>query len=138
MTDCVFCEIIETEAALGFLNLGSVVSFTPLNPVTPGHRLFVPKEHFEDAAEPWAAGPASHAFVAACNWALARDISFNIITSGGAEATQTIFHTHIHYVPRREGDGLMLPWTNQDKPKTIKRMVGRRVVEQPWPKADGA
>lgn len=36
---------------------------------------------------------------------------FNLITSAGAAATQTVAHLHVHYVPRRTGDGLGLPWT---------------------------
>ncbi|HEY3477867.1 MAG TPA: HIT domain-containing protein, partial [Streptomyces sp.] len=40
--------------------------------------------------------------------------SANIITSVGAAATQTVFHLHVHVVPRRVGDGLALPWTNQN------------------------
>jgi histidine triad (HIT) family protein len=34
----------------------------------------------------------------------------NIITSAGTEATQTVFHLHVHIVPREAGDGLELPW----------------------------
>ncbi|OHT47970.1 hypothetical protein BKG71_25700 [Mycobacteroides chelonae] len=44
------------------------------------------------------------------------DIQANVITSIGPDATQTVFHTHIHVVPRRENDGLHLPWTGQVKP----------------------
>lgn len=35
----------------------------------------------------------------------------NLITSAGAEATQSVFHLHVHIVPRGENDGLALPWT---------------------------
>jgi len=35
----------------------------------------------------------------------------NVITSRGADATQKVFHLHIHVVPRRAGDGLALPWS---------------------------
>jgi histidine triad (HIT) family protein len=37
----------------------------------------------------------------------------NLITSVGSAATQTVFHLHVHVVPRRAGDGLALPWTSQ-------------------------
>jgi histidine triad (HIT) family protein len=36
--------------------------------------------------------------------------SVNVITSKGSPATQTVFHLHLHVVPRHEGDGLHLPW----------------------------
>ena len=41
--------------------------------------------------------------------------SANLITSIGAAATQTVFHLHVHVVPRHEGDGLLLPWSNQER-----------------------
>lgn len=116
MNHCVFCKIIDgTYIADDFRQMGlGIVSFIPLNPVTPGHRLFVPTEHSINAGE----GPmcAASAFEEACDWGDAGGEDFNIITSAGKNATQTIFHTHIHYVPRRPDDGLMLPWT---QPKRI-------------------
>lgn len=48
----------------------------------------------------------------------------NFITSSGLDATQTVFHYHMHIVPRHEGDGLRLPWTDQDS------LGPRRTV--PW------
>jgi histidine triad (HIT) family protein len=123
MDNCVFCEIIRTETAPGFIDHEAeygdndgwpVVSFIPLNPVTPGHRLFVPKPHFESA--PNGIFTSSHAFIMAAEWAAHRkEVHCNIITSHGKDATQSILHTHIHYVPRHEGDGLLLPWSNQIK-----------------------
>lgn len=110
MNDCVFCKIIEDQDAEDFKTEGpGVVSFVPLNPVTPGHRLFVPKSHTDNAA--MSPAMASAAFEDACDWGFIQEEEFNIITSAGPNATQTIWHTHIHYVPRFEGDGLMLPWT---------------------------
>jgi histidine triad (HIT) family protein len=47
----------------------------------------------------------------AARWGAEKNEDFNLITSRGKFATQTILHTHIHYVPRRENDGLFLPWT---------------------------
>jgi diadenosine tetraphosphate (Ap4A) HIT family hydrolase len=108
--DCVFCEIIRLGNAEGFVrNAGTVVSFIPLNPVVPGHRLFVPTMHARSIREdPGYGAPAFHW---AARWGQEKNEDFNLITSSGSNATQTVWHTHIHYVPRREGDGLMLPWT---------------------------
>lgn len=112
MTDCVFCEIVKSGGPNDFERIGKwVVAFTPLNPVTPGHRLFVPVRHGEDAGDDptW----ASMAFRFAADYAYGQQEDYNLITSGGKFATQTVFHTHIHYVPRRPDDGLMLPWTKR-------------------------
>ncbi|WP_176459386.1 MULTISPECIES: HIT family protein [unclassified Rhodococcus (in: high G+C Gram-positive bacteria)] len=93
--------------------VNAVVSFEPLNPVVPGHRLFVPVEHAEDAAaSPWRAGSAC---MAAAEYVRHHEIDANIITSIGAAATQTIRHTHVHVVPRALNDGLALPWTGQKR-----------------------
>lgn len=111
MPECVFCAKI---AARDYERLhGRVVSFTPLHPVTEGHRLFVPIAHAKDAT--WNTRRSAAAFEAAAEWAAHTGDDANIITSIGAAATQTVFHTHIHYVPRRPGDGLHLPWTGQKR-----------------------
>lgn len=111
MTECVFCEKIKGGSVEEY-GL-SVVHFEPLNPVVPGHRLFVHKKHTTDAAE--SPGITGNLFEAASSYAWFRRVPFNLITSAGSEATQTVFHLHVHYVPRREGDGLHLPWTGQIK-----------------------
>lgn len=87
-----------------------VYSFTPLNPVTPGHRLFIPFRH-----EPWATSSpviTGQLFSTAADWGRGKG-DFNLIINSGTAATQTVFHVHTHFVPRTEGDGLTLPWTGQ-------------------------
>jgi histidine triad (HIT) family protein len=113
MKPCPFCAIIDGSAPAPDLEWDhGVASFTPLNPVTPGHRLFIPRVHVQDAAQ----GPSWAARVVdlASRYAHDRGGAFNLITSAGAAATQTIQHLHIHYVPRRDGDGLHLPWTGRE------------------------
>lgn len=106
-TGCVFCKRIEDGEDVDCGR--GVVMFEPLNPVTSGHMLFVPQVHVVDAAEqPWVTGSVFEA-AAAYGEMVARD--FNLITSAGPAATQTIRHLHVHYVPRRKGDRLSLPWT---------------------------
>ena len=112
MKPCIFCQIVNGEApATEFYNDGEVATFVPLNPVTPGHRLFVPVLHRDNAAE----DPATTArvFDAASAFAAGNGVHFNLITSAGEAATQTVFHLHVHYVPRSYDDGLALPWTGQ-------------------------
>lgn len=107
--DCPFCERIANNDVEQ--DYTSVVRFEPLNPVTPGHMLFVPAWHVE---HPHPEGVRA-AMGYASSYAKSRGEDFNLITSSGAAATQTVSHLHVHYVPRREGDGLALPWTNQQK-----------------------
>ena len=110
MEDCPFCARI----ARGEFDGGDparVVHFEPLNPVVSGHRLFVPGSHRE---HPDSFG-VSRAMEFAARWAEGQEDDFNLITSSGPAATQTIPHIHVHYVPRWPGDGLHLPWTGQEK-----------------------
>jgi histidine triad (HIT) family protein len=84
----------------------------PLNPVTEGHALVIPKQHAEYI---WELDEDVLRYtindVAGAAYLLAEDC--NVIQSNGEAATQTVKHVHFHLVPRREGDGLHLPWTGQ-------------------------
>lgn len=113
---CVFCEIVADKAPAQITVRGvSSIEIVPLHPVTEGHRLVIPRRHVKDAM----VDPGTAAFVmsdaAWWNQLRARSDplyrSVNFITSVGEAATQSVFHLHIHVVPRRQGDGLALPWT---------------------------
>lgn len=113
--DCVFCQIIidkRYEECRDGLH-GRAVIFTPLNPVVKGHKLVVPVSHAESVMDD-EFGAADAMYVAA-DYIHRHYMQANIITSVGPAATQTVFHTHLHIVPRHKDDGLLLPWTNQVK-----------------------
>src|SRR5690554_5342446 len=117
---CAFCDIVHGDAPARILTDGVLnLAIEPLNPVTPGHFLVIPKNHVDDAyADP---NTSAAAMNDAALWGRLRTLreprfdSVNIITSVGSPATQTVFHLHLHVVPRVEGDGLKLPWTGQRK-----------------------
>lgn len=116
--DCPFCRIVRGEdldALIVRRWLGGshpMVAFRPLRPVVPGHTLVVPGIHVPDfAADPMVSG-LTMAFAA--ELAAESGQPMNVISSRGRSATQTVFHLHLHLVPRRPGDGLALPWTNQE------------------------
>lgn len=107
MNDCVFCSIIAgTAPAKIVAEWDDAIAIVPLNPVTNGHILVMPRAHVSDALE----NPEITATVMKRASELAK-APCNLITSVGSVATQTIFHLHIHIVPRVEGDGLSLPWS---------------------------
>lgn len=111
MTDeCVFCAIVAgTSPATVVREWADTITIVPLNPVTPGHLLVIPRRHVADfRVDPHTTG---RVMLDAAHIARGAGDSFNLITSAGAVATQTVFHMHVHLVPRREGDGLTLPWT---------------------------
>lgn len=104
---CAFCAIVDGRApATVMRRWRDAIAIVPLNPVTEGHVLVIPRWHVVDALEE----PQVTADVMRYAAEYAQRPA-NIITSAGVEATQTVFHLHVHVVPRREGDGLALPWT---------------------------
>lgn len=116
LSDCVFCRIVRDELLPGdhvpamVAAWDNVVAFIPINPVVTGHVLVVPKRHVTDTLE----NPALASVVMERAAQLARTLpgnSWDIITSVGKPATQTVFHLYIHLIPRRDGDGLKLPWS---------------------------
>ncbi|GAA3381234.1 HIT family protein [Streptomyces sannanensis] len=110
MTDsgCVFCEIVSGRApATVVREWGDALAIVPLGPVVEGHTLVIPKQHVADFGEDPEVSAVTMRRAAEL---AAGDAPMNIITSRGREATQSVFHLHLHLVPRRENDGLALPW----------------------------
>lgn len=109
---CVFCEIVAGRVSAEWIlqpdYWPDAVVFIPLNPVTEGHCLIVPKVHVEDfAADPEVYASVSRRAAELMRWT---PRPMNVITSRGVVATQSVFHLHVHLVPRAENDGLALPW----------------------------
>lgn len=111
--NCIFCKIVRGEARVEMVKEWEhVIAFKPLEPVTEGHTLIVPKVHVRDYRE----DPTITGLTAAAAGYYASTINeeSNLITSAGTIATQSVFHLHMHVVPRRRGDGLKLPWSGQN------------------------
>lgn len=122
--ECPFCQRIDRGEYESGPTGESVVWFEPLNPVTPGHTLFVPTRHVEHN-HPGSPRAVAAAMKRAAQYARERGEAFNLITSSGPAATQTVPHIHIHYVPRRTGDGLPLPWIGQAEREAARAEVHR-------------
>lgn len=107
-----FCRIAEgSEPAEVVRRWGSeAIAIRPRNPVVDGHVLVIPAAHVADVGTN--PGVSAIAMAAAADLA-AQHTDCNVITSRGRYATQTVFHLHIHVVPRAAGDNLPLPWTPQ-------------------------
>lgn len=109
---CVFCDRIK-RGKYDYED-PNCVAFQPLNQVTPGHFLAVPRTHVVSALT----GPVHLGRAMRFAAILANDMGLhacNFIASAGTAATQTVMHLHVHVVPRYEGDGLALPWTDQQR-----------------------
>lgn len=107
---CAFCAIAAGAADADIVaERTDIMLIRPLNPVVEGHVIAIPRAHVGDAGtNPEITGDV---FVDAAEYARRNLSQFNLITSAGSDATQTVFHLHVHIVPRAPGDGLSLPWT---------------------------
>ena len=90
------------------------VAFMDINPATPGHALVVPRVHSADLLEISSEDLTATALAAQRLAKRMKDVleadGINLINACGAAAWQTVFHFHIHVVPRYEDDPLKLPW----------------------------
>jgi histidine triad (HIT) family protein len=112
VADCAFCSIVSGRLpAIMVREWFDAVAIRPRSGgVNAGHVLVIPRVHVADAGtDP----VVTAAVMARAAELLAEQPAANLITSRGAAATQTVFHAHIHLVPRVAGDGLALPWTPQ-------------------------
>ncbi|MFD5746510.1 HIT family protein [Streptomyces sp. NPDC127033] len=104
-----FCAIAAGEAPATFVReWPDVIAIRPLAGVNEGHALVIPRAHVTDAGVDFAVSARTMACAAEL---MAEHQDANIITSKGSAATQTVFHLHLHVVPREAGDGLPLLWT---------------------------
>ena len=113
--DCLFCKIIAGELPSQQVDSDErTVAFMDISPATRGHALVVPRNHATNLLE---ADPEDVAAVAVAAQRLARRVTerlgadgVNLINSCGAAAWQTVFHLHMHVIPRYADDPLKLPW----------------------------
>ena len=113
MTDCIFCRIVAGEAPCHRVAEDAhTLAFMDVFPVTDGHALVITKEH---AATIFDASEAALVAVAATARRVAHAIRTALAPDGlmvfqlnGAAAMQTVFHYHMHLLPRREGEPLAL------------------------------
>jgi histidine triad (HIT) family protein len=108
---CVFCRIVEGKEQASFVAQGSdAVAFLDLHPINEGHTLVVPRKHATSIGD-------VDEVSAVAMWSLARRVAASLRSSGlrceavnffladGAAAGQEVFHSHLHVIPRWQGDG---------------------------------
>jgi histidine triad (HIT) family protein len=118
MNDCIFCRIVSGQLpSIRVHEDEAVVVIMDINPATRGHALVIPRRHAEDIHD------IADDDLCRCA-SVAKEIAgramrhlgaegVTIMQSNGAAAWQTVFHYHVHVIPRYVGDPLVLPWQPQ-------------------------
>jgi histidine triad (HIT) family protein len=133
--DCIFCRIVAGELPSFRVDEDErTIAFMDIAPATRGHALVIPRVHAKDLTE---ICPEDLAAVASAAQRLARRAldrlgadGVNLINSCGPAAWQTVFHFHMHVVPRYEGDPLKLPWIPAPGDTQEIAQTGRLLAEE--------
>jgi histidine triad (HIT) family protein len=113
--DCIFCKILAGELPATIVDEDErTIAFMDIQPATRGHVLVIPRAHAADllSIDPddlRAVAIASQRQAARAKERLRAD-GVNLVNSCGAVAWQTVFHFHMHVIPRYADDPLRLPW----------------------------
>ena len=113
--DCLFCKIAAGDLPATVVYEDSrTLAFMDINPGSRGHLLVIPRAHSKDLLEIEAEDLAAVAHTAQTMAQRVKDRlaadGVNLINSCGSKAWQTVFHFHVHVIPRYDGDTLRLPW----------------------------
>ncbi|EIT85848.1 histidine triad (HIT) protein [Fictibacillus macauensis ZFHKF-1] len=117
---CIFCKIINGEIpAYKVYEDEHVLAFLDISQVTKGHTLVIPKKHHQDiyALPSEVAGAVFAAVPKVANALKAayEPIGMNVLNNNGEAAGQTVFHYHLHILPRYgKGDGFGAVWETHD------------------------
>jgi len=120
--DCIFCKIIKGDIpAHKVYEDDRVLAFLDIGPVSEGHCLLVPKDHYdrlEDCpADTIAALGSKMGRIAKAIIAATDAEGCNVLNNNGRCAGQLVGHVHFHIIPRRTGDGIFIPWPSKEYPQ---------------------
>jgi histidine triad (HIT) family protein len=113
--DCIFCRVIAGEIPGEIVDSDDrTVTVMDINPATRGHVVVIPREHSENlmavSDEDLAATMAAVRRMVERMNATISPAGFNVLNNMGRAAWQSIFHFHVHVIPRYRDDPLQLPW----------------------------
>jgi histidine triad (HIT) family protein len=134
--DCTFCQIVSGELPADLVDEDErTVAFMDINPATLGHVLVVPRRHVADVmsagAEDWLAVAATARRMA--RWVVAAfgagGVDLMQANSDGSVGNQTVFHLHVHVLPRYHDDQLGSWWSPQTADPAEITEAARRLVD---------
>jgi len=133
--DCIFCKIVAGQIpCLKVYENGRVLAFLDIGPLSDGHTLVIPKEHYarlEDLPAELAGeiGKVLPKLGAAVVRAVGAP-GYNVLQNNGRVAGQLVEHVHFHIIPRQPEDGLGYRWNAKKYPEGKDHQVLQRVVAE--------
>lgn len=117
-SDCIFCQIVDGEIPAQIVAEDErTLAFMDISPATRGHVLVIPRRHSTDLLD---TDPEDlQAVIVTAQGVAARVVErlgadgVNLLNSSRRAAWQTVFHLHVHVIPRYDDDPLKLPWIPQ-------------------------
>ncbi|MBQ7534775.1 MAG: HIT family protein [Stomatobaculum sp.] len=114
--NCIFCKIANGEIPSSTVYEDAEFrAILDLGPASKGHALILPKEHFKDLTELPESWCGKALFLAGrIGKAMKQELGaagFNVVQNNGTEAGQTVFHFHVHVIPRYENGPKIVAWT---------------------------
>jgi histidine triad (HIT) family protein len=122
MSDCVFCKIVARQIPATVVREDAdTLAFMDIGQVNPGHVLVACKAHVENIYGLQDAQAAA-VFQAVAKVARAIRAAFDppglsVYQANGTPAGQTVFHFHVHVLPRHDADGMQLVWPVKNPPR---------------------
>mgnify|MGYP003333555171 FL=1 len=113
--NCIFCKIVSGEIPCFKLYEDDLtLAFMDINPANEGHALVIPKEHWEDVyaipSDLFGATVQTVQKIAQAVNTVLSPYGMNLVQANGKGAAQSVFHFHMHILPRAEADELKLNW----------------------------
>ena len=131
---CIFCRLVNKEipAAIVFED-DQTLAFMDLGQVNPGHVLVASKRHAATLLD-LSADEAAAVMRTAHRVAQAISATFDppgltLLQANGKEGDQTVFHFHMHVVPRHAHDGIALTWPRKEPPREVLQAHAQRLVQ---------
>jgi histidine triad (HIT) family protein len=132
MGACVFCRIVARQIPASVVHQDAqTIAFMDLGQVNPGHVLVALKAHAENVYalddEQAAAVFRSVARVARAVRDVFAPPGLSVYQANGPSAGQTVFHVHVHVVPRYDNDGMNLTWPVKNPPRAMLEETAARL-----------
>jgi histidine triad (HIT) family protein len=130
--DCIFCKVVAGEIPGEIVDSDErTVTVMDINPATRGHVVVIPREHSPDLltvspADLDATMQAARRIAERMRETLSPE-GFNVLNNMGQVAWQSIFHFHVHVIPRYADDPLELPWLPEPAPQDELAAVAREL-----------